>query len=104
MSTPEGSVKLKIKEYLNSLAPALWYWMPVNMGYGITGIPDFVGCYKGRFFTIEAKRTNKDKPPEERPRQKLLRVEKIEPAGALCIVADDLDTVKRSLEPFKDAI
>ncbi len=102
MSTPEGNVKLKIKEYLNSLAPALWYWMPVNMGYGITGIPDFVGCYKGRFFTIEAKRPGR--PNGERPRQRLLRTEKIEPAGALCLVADNVEIVKRAFEPFKDAI
>ena len=50
MSTPEGTVKYKIKEYLKSLAPALWYFMPVPTGYGVRGIPDFVGCYKGRFF------------------------------------------------------
>ena len=100
MSTPEGSVKLKIKNYLDGLAPALWYFMPVNNGYGIKGVPDFVGCYKGRFFTIEAKAPG----GAEKPWQTRLREDKLIPAGGMSIVASDVDTVKRSLEPFKDAI
>jgi hypothetical protein len=33
----------------------LWYFMPVPFGFGIKGIPDFIGCYKGWFFAIETK-------------------------------------------------
>ena len=99
MSTPEGTVKYKIKEYLKSLAPALWYFMPVPTGYGVRGIPDFVGCYKGRFFAIEAKA----KGGEPKPWQRLC-MDAINAAGGMAFLADDLDTVKRNLEQFKDAI
>jgi hypothetical protein len=94
MSTPEGNVKLKIKNYLNGLAPALWYFMPVNNGYGIKGVPDFVGCYYGRFFTIEAKPAGE----KEKPWQTLLRTEKLIPAGAWSIVASEVTPVAAMLE------
>lgn len=29
--------------------------MPATGGYGKSGVPDIVGCYKGRFFGIECK-------------------------------------------------
>lgn len=29
--------------------------MPATGGYGVSGASDFVGCYRGRFFSIEAK-------------------------------------------------
>lgn len=99
MSTPEGAVKFKIKEYLKTLAPGLWFFMPVMTGYGIRGIPDFVGCYRGRFFAIEAKR--KDGKPK--PWQDLI-MDLIRKAGGLVLVADNVETVRAALDPFKDAV
>ena len=92
MSTPEGKVKLAIKEYLNGLQPKLWYWMPVNSGFGIKGIPDFVGCYQGRFFAIEAKRGG-GKP---RSRQDLV-MNLIRAAGGIVVVAETVEQVKAAL-------
>lgn len=57
--TPEGKVKDEIKAFLDSLGAECWYFMPMMMGYGRKGIPDFIGCYKGRFFSIEAKAPGK---------------------------------------------
>ena len=51
--TPEGKVKESIKKILDD--PRIWYFMPVQMGYGTKGIPDFIGCYEGEAFAIEAK-------------------------------------------------
>jgi hypothetical protein len=58
--TPEGRVKNVIKAYLRSL-PNCWFFMPAAHGYGVNGIPDIVGCYKGVFFAIEAKAPGKVK-------------------------------------------
>jgi hypothetical protein len=55
MRTPEADLKDKVKKMLSLLAPQMWFWMPVPMGFGIKGIPDFVGCWKGHFFSIETK-------------------------------------------------
>lgn len=52
--TPEGEVKAKIKKFLDS-RPELYYFMPVQAGYGKRGL-DFFICYRGRFIAIEVKR------------------------------------------------
>ena len=89
MSTPEGKVKLAIKDYLNQLKPDLWYWMPVNSGFGIKGIPDFVGCYRGRFFAIEAKRVcGRPKPWQD------LVMNLIRAAGGIAVVIDNIEDLK----------
>jgi hypothetical protein len=63
--TPEGKVKAEIKKVLAEYG--CWYFMPAMNGYGRTGIPDFVGCYNGVFFAIEAKSANgKLTPNQER--------------------------------------
>lgn len=53
MATPEGKVKKQVKEVLKSLGA--YYVMPVTGGYGNSGAPDFLVCYKGRFIGLECK-------------------------------------------------
>ena len=36
-----------------------WYYMPMQNGMGTLGIPDFVGHYRGCFFSIETKAPGK---------------------------------------------
>lgn len=52
---PEHYVKAIIKDQLKSLGLDCWYFMPEQGGFGRAGVPDFVGCYRGMFFAIEAK-------------------------------------------------
>jgi hypothetical protein len=69
--TPEAKVKQEIKAHLAGVE-GLWFFMPVPTGYGMRGIPDFVGCYRGRFFAIEAKSDiGKLSPWQERVRDKI---------------------------------
>ena len=51
--TAEGKVKLRIKKILNDINA--YYCMPATAGYGNSGIPDFLVCYRGKFIGIEAK-------------------------------------------------
>lgn len=51
--TPEGKVKDKVVKQLKALGA--YYFFPATGGYGKSGVPDVVGCYKGVFFGIECK-------------------------------------------------
>lgn len=57
--TPEVKVKRKVVAQLKTLGA--YYFYPVTGGYGGSGVPDIVGCYKGKFFAIECK-AGKNKP------------------------------------------
>lgn len=85
--TPEGNVKHKIKEYLKTI-PGLWFYMPMQNGMGEQGIPDFIGCYEGRFFAIEAKAPGKLKTltPNQLRIQTLILA-----AGGVHVVADSFE-------------
>jgi hypothetical protein len=49
----EADVKKRIKEILDDMDA--WWFMYVPVGYGKSGIPDFLVCYWGCFVAIEAK-------------------------------------------------
>jgi Holliday junction resolvase len=53
-STPEKKVKLKVRAILD-WDKDIYYFTPMTGGYGRSGVPDIVGCYKGYFFAIECK-------------------------------------------------
>lgn len=56
-TTPEGRVKLKVRDLLADYAGMYSYW-PVPSGYGKTSL-DILGCYRGRFFSVETKAPGK---------------------------------------------
>jgi len=51
--TPEGKVKKKVAELLKKYDA--YYFFPAMGAFGRAGIPDIVGCYRGRFFAVECK-------------------------------------------------
>lgn len=51
--TLEGAVKAKAKRILDQLG--VWHFSPQSGIYGRSGIPDIIGCYKGKFLAIECK-------------------------------------------------
>jgi predicted nucleic acid-binding Zn ribbon protein len=55
--TPEGKVKDEVRDVLRMRM--IWYYMPVQMGYGVGGIPDFICCWRGIFMGIECKAPGK---------------------------------------------
>lgn len=87
--TPEGSVKAQIKAFLK-LQPNCWFFMPVSNGMGSMGVPDFVGCYLGMFFAIEAKAPGKVANTTPLQRRNL---DLIHGAHGFQCVADSVETV-----------
>ena len=82
MTTPEGQVKNAIKKELDHLG--CYYFMPVQTGLGKRTL-DFLVCFRGLFYGIEAKR------PGEKPtalQEKCIR--DIRKAGGDCIVIDSV--------------
>jgi hypothetical protein len=96
VSTPEGKVKDAVKALLNafdifSAAKAGsfpetaqgWFFMPSQNGYGVKGVPDFVGHHKGRFFAVETKA-----PGKKATGFQALQINAINTAGSVCFVID----------------
>lgn len=52
-ATPEKLVKQKVVAILKKHGAYFFY--PVTSGYGRSGVPDIVVCWKGRFIGIECK-------------------------------------------------
>jgi len=57
--TPEKKVKDAVCKVLKQYG--VYYFFPVTGGFGRSGIPDIVGCYKGNFLAIECK-AGKNRP------------------------------------------
>jgi len=63
--TPEAKVKKKVVAQLKEMGA--YYFYPVTGGYGFSGVPDIVGCYRGMFFGIECKAgSNKPTPLQDK--------------------------------------
>jgi len=56
--TPEGRVKNEIKKVLKQ--HNVWYYCPMQNGYGKVGIPDFICCLNGKLIALEAKAPGKE--------------------------------------------
>jgi hypothetical protein len=80
--TPEGKVKQKVKKYLTEMG--CYYAMPATGGYGLSGTPDFLVCYRGRFVGIECK-AGKNVPTA----LQLAALDRITGAGGLALVIDE---------------
>jgi Holliday junction resolvase len=52
-STPEAKVKAAVKKLLDEMN--IYHFSPVQNGMGRAGIPDIIGCFRGRFLGIECK-------------------------------------------------
>lgn len=51
--TPEGKVKDKVVKLLKR--HGAYYFFPATGGYGRSGVPDIIACYRGQFIGIECK-------------------------------------------------
>jgi len=82
--TPEGRVKDQIKKLLK--ARDIWYYMPVQNGMGVVGIPDFICCWDGLFLAIEAKAPGKRHTLTMNQKR---RIDEILQAEGLALIVDD---------------
>jgi hypothetical protein len=96
-STPEAKVKKQIRAILDGYGA--YYAMPIGSGYGNSGVPDFLVCYKGWFIGIEAK-AGKGKTTALQD----LNLDNIKKAGGLTLIINEfnLQGINALLNTLKD--
>ena len=99
--TPEGKVKklvaallaefniVNAKDAGKDIPSDGWYYLPGQSGYGVKGIPDFVGHYLGRFFSVETKAPDKTPAGFQE-----LQIAEILRSGGVVFVVDGPDGVE----------
>jgi len=80
--TPEAKVKRKVTDILKKLE--CYYFYPATGGYGKSGVPDIVACFRGVFVGIECK-AGKNKPTLLQERN----LDQIRSAGGLALVVNE---------------
>lgn len=102
MATPEAKVKGKLRRILKEY-PGLYTYWPVPSGYGNTTL-DLLGCYRGRFFSVETKA--KGKKPTLRQTQELRNIE-LAMGRAFVIISEEslvFDELRRWLDNLTEAV
>lgn len=80
--TPEAKVKKVVTRQLKELGA--YYFYPVTGGFGASGVPDIIGCYRGHFFGFECK-AGKNKPTD----LQLKNLQEIEANGGISVVINE---------------
>lgn len=87
--TPEAKVKKKVVNVLKE--NGAYYFFPATGGFGRSGVPDIVGCYRGVFFGIECKAgSNKPTALQEAEMRKIREANGI----TLVVNEENIDDVK----------
>lgn len=83
MATPESNVKRKVVDVIKK--NGAYYFFPATGGYGRSGVPDIVCCYRGYFIGIECKAgNNKPTPLQEAEMAKIRQAQ-----GVTLVVNED---------------
>lgn len=80
--TPEGKVKKQVKKILDDVGA--YHFSPMTAGYGRSGVPDIIACYKGKFIGIECKASKNEPTLLQKHNMKL-----INQSGGLSIVVNE---------------
>ena len=92
-TTPEGKVKDAVKKFLKE--KGIWFFCPMQNGFGVVGIPDFICCDRGRFLAIETKAPGKIKNVSPNQAQRIVEIRK---AGGIAVVIDDVSQLEKEFE------
>lgn len=94
--TPEAKVKASVTKILKEFGA--YYFSPMTGGFGRSGVPDIICCYRGFFIAIECK-AGKNKPTALQERE----MGKVNAAGGMAILINEVNVhvVRAVLEEFK---
>lgn len=80
--TPEKKVKKAVSNILDKYGA--YYFSPVTGGFGKSGVPDIIVCFKSKFIAIECK-AGTNKPTELQKRE----IASIQNCGGSAIVVNE---------------
>lgn len=97
MPTPEGKLKKDIKMMLRARGAS---YFPIPGGaYGMSGAPDMIACYKGRFIGIEGKTYEGRQSQEQKEREQWIKV-----SGGIYVLARRVRDVEEVLDGVDEEI
>ena len=85
----EKDIVAAIKRYLSTLGEDVFFWKEHGGPYGVSGVPDIICCYRGRFLGLEAKL-----PGGRLTALQKQALEKINRAGGIARRVESVDDVK----------
>jgi len=93
--TPEAKVKASVTKILKEFGA--YYFSPMTGGFGRSGVPDIIACYRGFFLAIECK-AGKNKPTALQERE----MGKVNAAGGMAMLINEsnVHVVRATLEEF----
>ena len=89
----EKDIVAAIKRYLSTLGDDVFFWKEHGGPYGVSGVPDIICCYKGRFLGLECKL-----PGGRLTKLQKRTIEKINRAGGVACRVESVEDVKRVIE------
>lgn len=97
----EHDLRRKVNELLKLRMAngELWFAKIHGSRYQRAGVPDFIGCLDGLFFSIELKRSEAHEPS---PRQQV-EMRRIERAGGFAFVCSSVESVEWALGQVRDS-
>jgi hypothetical protein len=99
MSTPEVKVKNKVKKLLKE--NNAYFCMPISGGFGASGVPDIIACYRGFFIGLECKAGNN--VPTALQKKNLQEI--VNAGGGVAVINEDnLEDVEILLRAFDRAL
>jgi Holliday junction resolvase len=95
--TPESKIKEKVVKILKK--HGVYYFFPATHGYGRSGVPDIICCFRGQFVAIECKAGN-NKPTALQQRE----LKNIMTSGGHAFVADEtsISFLESYFDPLDD--
>jgi len=99
--TPEAKVKKKVVDVIKK--NGAYYFFPATGGYGRSGVPDIVCCYRAVFIAIECKAgTNKPTPLQEAEMDKIRQAQgfvRVVNENNIADVQEVFDIIDKGLMP-----
>lgn len=93
MTTPETTLKNKARTLFKSYGKDLWWFKVLGSEGQKSGVPDCVGCLRGKFFAVELK----VEPYTPSPKQ-LWEIDQIRLAGGESEVIYDIDRLREFMQ------